>query len=46
MYKIEYRNTGYLLKRKYNKGSTPTGLHNDGNKFGVDGTEGTVPGDP
>lgn len=43
---IIYIYRSYLLKREYNEGSAPTGLYNDGNKFGVNRTEGTVPGDP
>jgi len=36
----------HLLQRKYKKGSSPAGVYDDGNKFGVDGTEGAVPCDP
>lgn len=35
-----------LKQREDEEGSAPTGLDDDGDKFGVDGTEGAVPCDP
>lgn len=35
----------HLKQREDEEGSAPTGLDDDGDKFGVDGTEGAVPCD-
>lgn len=36
----------HLLERKYKKSTSPAGLYDDGDKLGVDGTEGAIPRDP
>lgn len=40
------RHSSHLLQRKDEESSAPAGLYDDGNKLGVDGTEGAVPRHP